>query len=206
MTKYPPQGTGSGGGTTDHAALSHLAYANALHTGFEPTVAKGNMTGSSPIHFDVTSQVIGGAVVASLVNDIGVEITEIDTGALANSDTVAPTSKAVKAVTDTKVVVAGQIGGTAASPTVIGITTTDPETLTIGDIADGEYLKRVGNALISGVPPSGAGVEFEFDVNSDVQPTEFTGTLCNVYDLSPADTIVPDVYFDEDGAGDLQIM
>jgi hypothetical protein len=30
--------------SNDHAGLSHLAYADALHTGFEPTVTKGNLT------------------------------------------------------------------------------------------------------------------------------------------------------------------
>lgn len=34
-----PTSTGGGAGTTDHAALSNLAYAAAAHTGFEP--AKG---------------------------------------------------------------------------------------------------------------------------------------------------------------------
>ena len=37
-------------GITDHALLSNLDYANAAHTGFEPTVAKGNLSaGSSKI-------------------------------------------------------------------------------------------------------------------------------------------------------------
>ena len=51
-----------------------------------------------------------------------------------------------------KVVVAGQIGGTPASPTVTGITTTDPVTLTLGAVADAQYLKRVGNTLVGAVP------------------------------------------------------
>jgi hypothetical protein len=37
----------AGGGVTDHAALTHLAYADAGHTGFEPTVTKGNLTAAS---------------------------------------------------------------------------------------------------------------------------------------------------------------
>lgn len=51
----------SGGGTTDHAALSHLAYADAGHTGFEPTVTKGNLTATVPITVSGARQVIGGA-------------------------------------------------------------------------------------------------------------------------------------------------
>jgi hypothetical protein len=50
-------------GTTDHAALSHLAYADAGHTGFEPTVTKGNLS-------EVTSSILTitggtGAVIGS---------------------------------------------------------------------------------------------------------------------------------------------
>lgn len=33
--------TATGSGTTDHAALSHLAYADAGHTGFQPTLVSG---------------------------------------------------------------------------------------------------------------------------------------------------------------------
>jgi len=52
---------------------------------------------------------------------------------------------------------AGQLGGTVASPAVIGITTTTgPTALTLGAIADGEYLKRVGATVVSGVPAGGA--------------------------------------------------
>ncbi len=56
-----------------------------------------------------------------------------------------------------KVVVGGQIGGTAASPTVLGIRETlGPTLLTCGTITDGEFLKRVGLTLVSATP-SGAG-------------------------------------------------
>lgn len=45
---------------------------------------------------------------------------------------------------------AGQIGGTAGTPTVIGITeTSGPTSLTTGTITDGECLKRVGSTLVS---------------------------------------------------------
>jgi len=42
-------GITGGSGTTDHAALSNLDYANAGHTGFEPTVTKGNLSASGEI-------------------------------------------------------------------------------------------------------------------------------------------------------------
>jgi len=82
----------SGGGVTDHAALSNLDYASSGHTGFqpagsyltspisesdvtnlvsdlagkEPALTKGNLTATSPILIDQIRQVIGGAAVISL--------------------------------------------------------------------------------------------------------------------------------------------
>jgi len=53
-------------GVADHAALSNLAYVNAAHTGFEPTVTKGNLTATTPVVIDQTRQVIGGAAVISI--------------------------------------------------------------------------------------------------------------------------------------------
>ena len=53
---------------------------------------------------------------------------------------------------------AGQLGGSAASPTVKGITeTSGPTALTVGTITDGEYLKRVAGTLVSGTPAGGSG-------------------------------------------------
>jgi len=45
---------------------------------------------------------------------------------------------------------AGQLGGSAASPTVKGITeTSGPTALTVGTITDGQFLKRVAGTLVS---------------------------------------------------------
>lgn len=47
----------------------------------------------------------------------------------------------------------GSLGGTYPNPTVTKINeTSGPTTLTIGTITDGEFLKRVGTTLVSGVP------------------------------------------------------
>jgi hypothetical protein len=52
-----------------------------------------------------------------------------------------------------KILLAGQLGGTATSPDIRGLrTTTGPALLTLGAISDGEYLKRVGSDIV------GAGV------------------------------------------------
>lgn len=52
--------------------------------------------------------------------------------------------------------VGGQIGGTAASPDVRGLRTpTGPTLLTMGAVADGEYLRRVGADIVGGSPAGG---------------------------------------------------
>ena len=58
------------GGTSDHAALSNLAYASAAHTGFEPTVAKGNLTEAVSSVLAITGgtgAVIGGGTTVQVV-------------------------------------------------------------------------------------------------------------------------------------------
>ena len=54
------------GGGSDHSTLTNLDYASANHTGFEPTVTKGNLTATSPLTFNNTRQVIGGAAAISI--------------------------------------------------------------------------------------------------------------------------------------------
>jgi len=49
------------GGVTNHSLLSNLTYAAAGHTGFEPTVTKGNLTATLPVTVSGARQVIGGA-------------------------------------------------------------------------------------------------------------------------------------------------
>lgn len=63
-------------------------------------------------------------------------------------------------VTDADLVaLAGQLGGTAASPDVRGVRETGgPTLLTIGSIADGEYARRSGSALVGDTPAGGGDV------------------------------------------------
>jgi len=52
--------------------------------------------------------------------------------------------------------VAGQIGGTAASPDVRGVReTSGPTLLTLGAVADGQYLRRSGSTVVGGSPAGG---------------------------------------------------
>ncbi len=46
-----------------------------------------------------------------------------------------------------KIQLAGQLSGTAASPTVVGVKESGGQTLSIGAIADGQILKRVGTTI-----------------------------------------------------------
>lgn len=78
---------------------------------------------------------------------------------------------------------AGQIGGTAGSPTVIGITTTDPATLTIGVVADGQFLKRVGATLVGAAAGGGGGLGFETFRAESLDPADATWTNTVTADL-----------------------
>lgn len=56
-----------------------------------------------------------------------------------------------------KVEIGGQLGGTVTAPTVIGITeTAGPTGLTIGAVADGKFLKRVGTDIVGADGGGGA--------------------------------------------------
>jgi hypothetical protein len=55
-----------------------------------------------------------------------------------------------------RVQIGGQLGGTVASPTVLGIReTSGPTNLTVGAVADGEYLRRDGAGIVGATPPGG---------------------------------------------------
>lgn len=50
----------------------------------------------------------------------------------------------------------GQLGGTYPNPDVRGVReTAGPTLLTVGAVADGEFLKRAGSALVGGAPAAG---------------------------------------------------
>jgi hypothetical protein len=52
-----------------------------------------------------------------------------------------------------RVQVGGQLGGTATSPTVLGLReTSGPTLLTAGAVADGQFLKRVGTTVVGASP------------------------------------------------------
>lgn len=63
----PQWATAGGGGVTAHDALTNLAYAVSGHTGFEPTVTKGNLTAGS------TKVSIGGTGTGAVIG-VGVSV------------------------------------------------------------------------------------------------------------------------------------
>lgn len=73
--------------------------------------------------------------------------TQISGGSVADADA---TTKGILKLTN-------QLGGTAALPTVTGMTETNgPTALTLGAIADGQYLKRSGTTIAGFVPTTEA--------------------------------------------------
>lgn len=63
--------------------------------------------------------------------------------------------------------VAGQLGGTGASPDVRGIReTSGPTLLTLGPVADGEFLRRSGTTAIGAVPAPLDGKYLTWDADS----------------------------------------
>jgi hypothetical protein len=76
------------------------------------------------------------------------------------ANTALTNAATAQSTADAKAAIAGQLGGTAASPDVRGIReTAGPTLLTIGAIADGALCRRVGNTVV--------GVQF-----SDIHPLQ----------------------------------
>lgn len=88
-----------GGGTTDHAALTHLDYASAGHTGFVPATLTVNGHALNA-NVTVTASDVG---LGNVTNDAQLKAADLDTdGTLAaNSDAKIPSQKAVKTYVDT---------------------------------------------------------------------------------------------------------
>jgi hypothetical protein len=122
------------------------------------------LIGSSPsIHNTLSGRSAADAHPAS-------SITNTPAGDIAATDV----QSALNELDTDKVKVAGQLGGTAASPTVLGIRETGgPTNLTFGAIADGEFLKRVGTDVVS-VGSTAGDLDDINDVNA---PTPNDGDL-----------------------------
>ncbi len=94
--------------------------------------------------------------------------------ALANAATAQSAADAAQTTADAKAAIAGQLGGTAASPDVRGVRTTEGggTLLTLGAVADGEYLLRSGTTIIGGTPAGGGGGSPSIDYVEGVSNTD----------------------------------
>ncbi len=84
--------------------------------------------------------------------------TRLSIGAISNGQVLQRVGTAIVGVVAlvTGTVAGGDLSGTYPDPSVSAITTTSgPASLTIGAVADGEYLRRVGGTLVGG--PGGGG-------------------------------------------------
>ena len=102
-----------------------------------------------------------GATVDSALDQLDTDLSALGTDDIAN-DSAVPGLDATAALDDlntTKVDLAGQLGGTVASPDVRGLRTTEGggTLLTLGSVADGDYLRRSGTDIVGGTPAGGGG-------------------------------------------------
>ncbi|MBU0598995.1 hypothetical protein KKF61_08495, partial [Patescibacteria group bacterium] len=108
---------GSGGGTSDHALLTHLAYADAGHTGFSPTIHNLIDTTNHPVTGLTTGHFLK-ALSATTYGFTAHELTYSDVGAAATSHSH-PSSE----ITDWGTYI-DQAVLTTSSPTFVNLTIT----------------------------------------------------------------------------------
>lgn len=102
---------------------------------------------------------------------------------------------------------AGQLGGTAIAPDVRGIRTTDgPTLLTIGAIADGDFLKRVGSTVVGVASVVGATQFAQLSDKNDQNPSVTTPVAITLdtndalQGITHSETVNPDeITINEDG-------
>lgn len=85
-------GGSGGGGTTDHAALTHLAYADAGHTGFASTTTVTNHMADTTDPHGATPEFSGGLILGSGTPDATITRTATSTLTLASYTVLVPTA------------------------------------------------------------------------------------------------------------------
>lgn len=161
-------------GTNTHATIDSFIASKATASGL------ASLDGGSKVVQEPASKAVAGGIASldastRLVQDAntvwdGVGSRSASDTSTANTIPVANSSGKLDTwVSDAtaaikgKVQLAGQLGGTAASPDVRGMReTSGPTLLTLGAVADGQFLKRVGAAVVGaaaggGSTPTGTG-------------------------------------------------
>jgi hypothetical protein len=162
-------GTGSGNaaaGNHGHADLATTAAlglvagelashegASSPHSGHATTTALTNHTGAAAPHSGHAT-LTGGKVDQDPANATATptasKIPIADSGG--KLDAWVTGTPDATASTKGKLQLAGQLGGTAASPTVVGLTESGGQALPMGAVADGKFLKRSGTGIVGDNP------------------------------------------------------
>jgi hypothetical protein len=82
----------------DHSTLNNLSYVSAGHTGFEPTVTKGNLTATSPLNQTGGTNAVIGSGVSLTIDDASISqkgSVQLSNSYVGTSQTLATTEKAL---------------------------------------------------------------------------------------------------------------
>lgn len=157
------------------AASGDLPAERVLTAGTGIDITDGGAGGAATVAIESTVVRVGGQLGGTGAAPTVVGITDANEstfgidGALDDESILAISGGSIATAMqiDDVVRIAGQIGGTGASPDVRGVrTTTGPTLLAIGAIADGETVKRSGASLVgytpAGASPAGASTEVQY--------------------------------------------
>jgi len=138
---------GGGGGTTNHAALSNLAWTSSGHTGTASRLAAFDGTGAAAY---VQIGAAGG--VQAWDTDLDGYAALTSTGLVARTGSGTAATRTITAGSGQLTVANGD--GVAGNPIVDLAyasalrTSSGPTTMTIGAVLDGQYLRRSGSTVI----------------------------------------------------------
>ena len=138
---------GGGGGTSDHAQLTNLAWTSSAHTGSASRLAAFDAQGATSY---VQVGVAGG--VQAYDADLDGYAALTTTGIVARTGAGTAATRTITAGSGQITVANGD--GVSGSPTVDLAyasalrTSSGPTTLTVGSVLDGQYLRRSGSTVI----------------------------------------------------------
>lgn len=159
--------------STSHEGAGGTVHAVAVASGAAGFISGADQAKLNGIESGATADQTAGDVPFTPVGsvsatDVQAAIAEVDgdvtavasaaAAAQADATTALADAATAQATADAKAAIAGQLGGTAASPDVRGLRETGgPTLLALGAVADGEYLVRSGTTIVGGTPAGGGG-------------------------------------------------